>query len=754
MYFRYGEPNWEPADASDVAADARERQHALPGGGLAGSAAGRVGPRRYPTVDLRGVRVHAISEADCVNHILYEIEAGRGGMVVTPNLDHLHRCLHDLTFAALVAEADLVVADGMPLVWAARLQGTPLPERVAGSNLITSLSAGAAAHGRRVFLLGGAPGTAERASNVLRERFPSLKIAGTACPSVGFENDPAKMADLIQSVSSARPDIVFVALGSPKQERLIVRLRPLLPQAWWLGVGISFSFLCGDVRRAPLWMQNTGLEWIHRLIQEPRRLFHRYVMVGIPFATNLLGKAMLVGIPNPFSRRRGTPFAPSADSRGAAAAGTNGHGRIPGANGHADGNGHSNGNGKYTAGALDRGIPSVLPEVIPASSLPASRAAELLIPATAVAPATRETQAGGSPLQRLRALVLLGGSVRPTALGVATCRSVLDLPLDENGSVLTGWLDQAVDLARAVGIDKLPVRVMVNHKSPEPASADPRHYGAYRVERDLSEYRGTGGVLRDLANDYADDDLIVVANAAQVLLDPLPSIVAAMEKAGGDVTVVSHDDGTPSGLMLVACKTLRRIAEAGYVDMKEQALPQIAAQFDVRVVCRRRPTGLPIRTLEDYIHALRFHHRRKGHPKAGAGAAASGPGGPGGSNGSLGVEALAEDWSPLFSLVEPGAIVDPTARIHDSIVLEGGVVEAGAVLVRSVVCPGGVLRRDKTAMEVFVTAQQTGARSAGKNGKASSGSGASETRKRLRPSGATIAAAAGVAPAAAARIVS
>jgi NDP-sugar pyrophosphorylase family protein len=288
---------------------------------------------------------------------------------------------------------------------------------------------------------------------------------------------------------------------------------------------------------------------------------------------------------------------------------------------------------------------------------------------------------------------------------------VLDLPLDENGSVLTGWLDQAAELARAVGIDKLPVRVMVNHKSPEPASADPRHYGSFRVERDLSEYRGTGGVLRDLANDYADDDLIVVANAAQVLLDPLPAIVSALERAGGDVTVISHEDGTPSGIMLVACKTLRLIAEAGYVDMKEQALPQIAAQFDVRVVSRRRPTGMPIRTLEDYIHALRFHHRRYA---AGRGAPANGASA-GGATASSATDPLAEDWNPLFSLIEPGATVDPSARIHDSVVLEGGVVEAGAVLVRSVVCPGGVLRRDKTAMEMFITAADSAP--AGRNGK-------------------------------------
>ena len=138
--------------------------------------------------------------------------------------------------------------------------------------------------------------------------------------------------------------------------------------------------------------------------------------------------------------------------------------------------------------------------------------------------------------------------------------------------------------------------------------------------------------------------------------------------------------------MLVTCKTLRAIADTGYVDMKEQALPQIALSYEVRVVRRRRPTGLPIRTLEDYIQALRLHHRRRqGKPFI--------------------ADPLAEDWSPAFALVEPGATVDPTARVHDSVVLAGGVVEAGAVLVRSIVCPGEVVRRDKTVVDQFVCAE-------------------------------------------------
>ena len=680
MYFRYGDPDWETTEGADTgrppaapaAGDAAPRNGNGHGNGNGGNGSRRKSRSRVldmPTIDLRGVHINAITELQAVQHILTELGAGRGGMVVTPNLDHLHRCLHDIGFAALVSEAEMIVADGMPLVWASKLQGTPLPERVAGSNLISSLSRAAAESGRSVYLLGGAPGTAEGAARALRAKFPALKIAGTICPPVGFENDPTMMAELITAVSAARPDIVFVALGSPKQERLILKLRPLLPHAWWLGVGISFSFLSGDVRRAPVWMQKIGMEWLHRLVQEPRRLFRRYVVVGIPFAVQLLGRAFVDGIPSRLGDRGAgpdgqTPTAAPAANPAGVAAGLSG--------------------GALTAAAPTSAASTLVlrvPSTAPAGG-PVAPRLQAIAPRSNTAPGTAD---GRAALSRLRALVLLGGSVRPTALGLTTGRSVLDLPLDENGSVFNGWLDHAAELCRSLGLAELPVRVMVNQRSPEPASAEPRHYGRFRVERDLSEYRGTAGVLRDLARDYADDDLILVANAAQILLDPLTSIADALQRTGGDVTVVSHEDGTPSGMMLVACKTLRDISETGYVDMKEQALPQIAERFDVRVLARRRPTGVPIRTLEDYIQALRYHHRRKAGKR-------------------VSIDPLSEDWNPTFALVEPGAQVDPTARVHDSVVLKDAVVEAGAVLVRSVVCSAAFLRRDRTAVETFVTA--------------------------------------------------
>jgi len=638
MYLRYREPSWELAEAAEgapsPAADGRARR---------GDRAGKANGKPLPSIQLNGVRLHALTEADCVGYILSQLEAGRGGMVVTPNLDHLRRYCHDLSFGALIAEADVVVADGMPLVWASRLQGTPLPQRVPGSNLISSLSAAAGAKGRSVFLLGGDPGTAEGAARCLKQEYPTTVVAGTHYPPFGFEHDPKEMSLIIQALSDAKPDIIYVALGSPKQEKLIARLRPILPAAWWMGVGNSFSFLSGNVKRAPIWMQRIGMEWLHRLFQEPRRLFRRYLIVGVPFAMSLLGRSAVKGIPNRLRGRKFDVVAPPAPIQPAAVA--------------------------PASPAVGVQPPPDVRQV--RSEWPAA-------PAILLNSGTEP-----APLSRLRAMVLLGGSVRANVLSASTLRSVLDLPLDEKGSLLNHWLGHATELARWGTLPQLPVRVMVNQNAPEPTSAAPRYFGTFRVERDLSDYRGTGGVLRDLAVDYDDEDVILVANAAQVLLDPLPNITTALERKGGDIAVISHEDGTPSGIMLVTCKTLRLIPPRGFVDMKEQALPLIAGKFDVRVMQRRRPTGLPVRSLQDYIQALRYHHRRK-------------------SGRVAATDPLAEDWSPTFSLVEPGASVDHSARVHDSVVLRGARVEPGAVLVRSVVCPDATVGRDRTAVDQLV----------------------------------------------------
>ncbi|MBL4826126.1 MAG: WecB/TagA/CpsF family glycosyltransferase [Spongiibacteraceae bacterium] len=251
-------------------------------------------PRIFPTVDLMGVALHAITQSQCVAHILDESQAGRGGWVITPNLDHMCRLVNDSETRDLYQGASLMVADGMPLIWASRLQGTPLPERVAGSDLTNTIPEEAARRGQSIFLLGGSNDAAHKAAVELRRRHPDLNIAGVHVPDFGFEKSASQLAELEGALQAASPDIVFVALGSPKQEILIKNLRDKFPDIWWLGIGISFSFICGDIQRAPMIIRKLGLEWVYRLIQEPRRLAKRYLVDGVPFAIRLLANAISV----------------------------------------------------------------------------------------------------------------------------------------------------------------------------------------------------------------------------------------------------------------------------------------------------------------------------------------------------------------------------------------------------------------------------------------------------------------------------
>lgn len=247
------------------------------------------------TAELAGVVLDAVTEAACVEYVVRASRAGRGGWIATLNLDQLRLTTRSAAFAALCADATLRVADGMPLVWASRLQRTPLPERVTGSNLIWSLSAAAAEDGLRVFLLGGADDTAALAAAALCRSFPTLVVAGTSNAQVDLVARPGDVDLLVETLRRAEPAIVYVALGKPKQEQLIARLRPHFPATWFIPVGVSFSFVSGTVARAPVWMQRLGLEWTHRLVQEPRRLARRYLVEGVPFGAALLLRSAWLG---------------------------------------------------------------------------------------------------------------------------------------------------------------------------------------------------------------------------------------------------------------------------------------------------------------------------------------------------------------------------------------------------------------------------------------------------------------------------
>ncbi|MDB4986286.1 MAG: putative glycosyltransferase, partial [Myxococcaceae bacterium] len=219
----------------------------------------------FANVELCGMPLASIDTRQLLDHLFESLARGQGGWLITANLDFLRRHVKDPEARGIYAGADLRVADGMPLVWASRLRGTPLPERVAGSSLVSPICARSAREGRRVYLLGGDPKASKLAAQKLLEQNPGLVLAGVSSPWVSAAPTSAELEDMTRELSAARPDIVLVAFGSPKQERVIHQLRARFPHAWWIGVGISLSFIAGHVRRAPPLVQALGLEWVHRL---------------------------------------------------------------------------------------------------------------------------------------------------------------------------------------------------------------------------------------------------------------------------------------------------------------------------------------------------------------------------------------------------------------------------------------------------------------------------------------------------------
>ncbi|MFA9479115.1 hypothetical protein ACERK3_12555 [Phycisphaerales bacterium AB-hyl4] len=302
---------------------------------------------------------------------------------------------------------------------------------------------------------------------------------------------------------------------------------------------------------------------------------------------------------------------------------------------------------------------------------------------------------------RLRAVILLAGTLRPDAIQQAVSRSLLEMPVDAHRTVQTCWHEHLARLTDHLHLHHLPVRILIDRQT-RPPQHWPRHNPsvAVSIERDPFELRGTGGLLRDVTLDYDDDDFVLVADAAQLLFAPLWSVLHRLGRTPGDVRLLARGDGSPAGFMLLRCGPLRHLPPVGFVDFKEQGLPRLAASFAVHVArWRARPVGcslatpgLPLRHAPGYLHALRcwaMQLRR-----------------------AAGQHADLPDWRPAFSLIEPGAAVHPHALLHDSVVLVGGRVEADAVLVRCVVGPGGYIRAAGMRTDTWIAAPRRLRRSA------------------------------------------
>lgn len=215
---------------------------------------------------------------ECIRELA---EHGERSYVVTPNADHIVKLEKDQIFAQVYRDADLILTDGKPLLWIARWLHTPIVEKVSGSDLFPLVCKMAAECGYTVFFLGARPGVAQKAAEILRGRYPGLHVAGTYSPEEGFEKDRQETDKICTMIRASAPDILFTAMGSPKQEIFYYQVRERMAVPVTLHVGASFDFIAGTIKRAPKWMSDAGLEWFYRLLQEPARMFKRYMIDDI-----------------------------------------------------------------------------------------------------------------------------------------------------------------------------------------------------------------------------------------------------------------------------------------------------------------------------------------------------------------------------------------------------------------------------------------------------------------------------------------
>ncbi len=241
---------------------------------------------------MLSVPVDDLTMDRALNRIEEFIASGRAGgrshQVATVNADFVVNALHDPELRHILQAADMATADGMPLVWGARLLGVPLTERVTGADMVPAIAERAAVRGYSLYLLGAAPGVAARAGAVLQERYPGLTIAGVDSPpkSSILEMDRA----VLDRIKAAQPDILLVAFGNPKQEKWISMYARELGVPLSIGIGGTLDLIAGVTRRAPHWMQRIGCEWLYRMAQEPQRLWKRYVRDMLYFGYFFVGQ--------------------------------------------------------------------------------------------------------------------------------------------------------------------------------------------------------------------------------------------------------------------------------------------------------------------------------------------------------------------------------------------------------------------------------------------------------------------------------
>ena len=229
-------------------------------------------------VKFMNTEIDNLTMKEAIERIDELIREEKNAYVVTPNVDHIIQLERGGELVEVYKNADLILCDGKPLIWISKWYGTPIKEKISGSDLFPRLCAMAAKRGYKMFFLGAAEGVAARAAENLEKRFPGLQVVGTYSPPYGFEKNEAEMEKIKKMIKKTQPHVLIVGLGCPKQELFILRHKDELGVPISLGLGASLDFEAGEVKRAPKWMADHGLEWVYRIFQDPKRLAKRYLV--------------------------------------------------------------------------------------------------------------------------------------------------------------------------------------------------------------------------------------------------------------------------------------------------------------------------------------------------------------------------------------------------------------------------------------------------------------------------------------------
>jgi N-acetylglucosaminyldiphosphoundecaprenol N-acetyl-beta-D-mannosaminyltransferase len=239
---------------------------------------------RSQRIEMMGCQIDNLSMEETLQTVEQFIATGLPHQHVVVNVDKLVKARGNADLRRIINDCALINADGMPVVWASRLLGKPLKERVAGVDLFEHLMERSAAKGWRVFLLGAREDVVSSVKRIYELKYPGLVVAGYRN---GYWTN-AEEAEVVQQIAGAKADILFVAISSPKKELFLGNYQAQLKIPFAMGVGGTFDVVTGKIKRAPVWMQKSGLEWFHRFLQEPRRMFRRYFIEDMAFFGMLL----------------------------------------------------------------------------------------------------------------------------------------------------------------------------------------------------------------------------------------------------------------------------------------------------------------------------------------------------------------------------------------------------------------------------------------------------------------------------------